>query len=441
MVAVTAAAFAIGLLAIAPMVAVAPLVVLAASILLLEGRARLPFLVFGGLAALQSSQDVNLLKVAYLAGVGIAVVGAVLRLQQPGAAEGVATAKARPLILVSGLFLVMIGLSFPVAIAYGTSPDAWLRDGSAYLLFAAAIVVGVDARASYSPRAIVWLLVIAGLVSTLSFTVQWVGSGWRGLADLPLQRLVLASFFLPAAIFTYASVRSMVTGARASLLWLACAAIVAALMLVTGTRSSLLLWIGPVAGLWFYRRHGHRVRVRLLVLSALLVAASLAGLQLAAIGAGTDPGRLLARFESIGTLVGNPGWDASLLDRLAQTKAGLQSFLSAPITGVGAGHLFRWMDGFGMAHESFILDAPTAFPAKFGLGGVAIAVAAAVLMIRWPGAIAARAPAAAAAWTGFVAIGVTWFLLFGAPWEEKGFSLAVALFVALAQGAGGSFRA
>ena len=422
--------FAIGSVAIAPMVAAIPLIALAASLLLLDGRSRLPFLVFGGLAALQSSQDVNLLKVVYLAGVGIAVAGSVMRLQH-GQAEGGRAMNAQPLIVVSGLFLVMIGLSFPVAMAYGTSLDAWLRDGSAYLLFAAAIVVGVDARASYSPRAIGWLLIVAGLISTLSFTVQWVGTGWRGLADLPVQRLVLSSFFLPAAIFTYASVRSILSGARAAMPWVACAATVAGLMLVTGTRSSLLLVIGPAAGLLVFRKNGRRVGTRLLPLSVLFLLVILAALQLASIGSIAETGRLLARFESIGGLLGNPRSDASLLDRLAQTSAGLQSFLGAPITGVGAGHLFRWIDGFGMSHESFILDAPTAFAAKFGLAGLGVAVASAVLMIRWVGASASRTPVAAAASAGFMAICATWFLLFGSPWEDKGFSLAVALFVAL----------
>jgi hypothetical protein len=416
-------------MAIAPMVAAVPFIVLAVSLLILDGRVRLPFLVFGGLLALQSSQDVNLLKVLYLAGVGIALAGSVRRLEAAAADKGLRSVKTRPLIVVSALLLAMIGLSFPLAMAYGTSPDAWLRDGSAYLLFAAAIVVGVDAAASYSSRAIVWLLVVAGLISTLSFTVQWVGSGWRGLADLPLQRLVLSSFFLPAAIFTYASVRSVFNGARASIPWVACAGIVAALMLVTGTRSSLLLAIGPAAGLWFYRKKGHRVEARLLTLGALLAIGIVAFLQFGAIGG--DTSRLLARFESIGSLLGNPGSDPSLLDRLAQTNAGLQAFLSAPITGVGAGHLFRWQDGIGLARESFILDAPTAFPAKFGLTGMVVAVAAAVLMIRWPRASASRSPVAAAAWTGFMALCATWFLLFGSPWEDKGFSLAVALLIAL----------
>jgi hypothetical protein len=396
---------------------------------MVDGRVRLPFLVFGGLLVLQSSQDVNLVKVLYLAGVGIAVAGSVIRLQNAPVAGGVMAVKARPLILVSGLFLVMIGVSFPVAMSYGTSPDVWLRDASAYLLFAAAIVVGVDAAASYSARAMVWLLVVAGLVSTLSFTVQWVGSGWRGLADLPLQRFVLSSFFLPAAIFTYASVRSVLSGARTSMPWVACAGLVAALMLVTGTRSSLLLGIGPVAGLWFYRKNGYRVGARLLTVGALFAIGIVAAVQLGAIGG--DTSRLLARFESIGSLLGNPGSDSSLLDRLAQTNAGLQSFLSAPIVGMGAGHLFRWQDGLGFARESFILDAPTAFLAKFGVTGAAVAVAGAALMIRWPSASAVRAPVATATWTGFMAIFTIWFLLFGSPWEEKGFSLAVALLIAL----------
>ena len=426
----TAAALAIGSMGITPTLAAVPLILLAAVILLVDGRVRLPFMVFGGLAVLQSSQDVNLLKVLYLAGVGIALSGSAIRLQNAPAGGGVMAVKARPLILVSGLFLLMIGLSFPVAMSYGTSPDAWLRDGSAYLLFVAALVVGVDAAASYSLRALVRLLLVAGLISTLSFTVQWVGSGWRGLADLPLQRLALSSFFLPAAIFTYASVRSVLSGARTSMPWVACAAIVAALMLVTGTRSSLLLGIGPAAGLWLYRKHRHRVGARLLALGAVFAIGIVAAVQLAATGG--DASRLLARFESIGRLLGNPASDSSLLDRLAQANAGLQSFLSAPISGVGAGHLFRWQDGLGLARESFILDAPTGFPAKFGLTGVAVAVAGAVLMIRWPRARGSRAPVAAAAWTGFMAISATWFLLFGSPWEDKGFSLAVALLIAVA---------
>jgi hypothetical protein len=414
---------------ITPALAAVPLILLAAVLLLVDGRVRLPFLVFGGLAVLQSSQDVNLLKVLYLAGVGIAVAGSVIRLQGALSVGGVIGVNARPLMLVSGLFLAMIGLSFPVAMSYGTSPDAWLRDASAYLLFAAAIVVGVDAAASYSPRAIVWLLVVTGLISTVSFTVQWVGSGWRGLADLPLQRVVLASFFLPAAIFTYASVRAVLSGARSSMPWVVCAGIVAALMLATGTRSSLLLGIGPVAGLWFYRKNGHRVGARLLTVGALFAVGIVVAVQLGAIGG--DTGRLLARFESIGSLLGNPGSDSSVLDRLAQTHAGLQSFLSAPITGVGAGHLFRWLDGLGLARESFILDAPTAFLAKFGLTGAAAALAAAALLIRWPRARASRAAVDAAAWAGFMAICAIWFLFFGSPWEEKGFSLAMALLIAL----------
>src|SRR5438105_11714481 len=78
-----AVAVAIGAaVAVNPLLAVLPAAALAGILLLVDARARILFLVFGGFLVLQSSNGVGSLKLVYLAGVFVSLGGALFRFSQ-----------------------------------------------------------------------------------------------------------------------------------------------------------------------------------------------------------------------------------------------------------------------------------------------------------------------------------------------------------------------
>ena len=251
-------------------VAVLPIAALAAALLLTDGRARTIFVVFAGLLILQRGEGLDMTKLAFFAGTGVSFVGAFLnvRRMQPTPVYGL----ARPLLTVSVAFFALGAFSLVIAHTNDVGLVAWLRDVVPYLLFASAPIFALDAQASFGRKGLVALLVTAGTMAALLFAVGWLER--RQIANLGLGSLGLASIIMPAALFSLAMSAALQADVRRPR-WLVLAAAILALLVATGTRTTIVLLVAPLAIALGARRQLATRSVRLALLGPVMVAATL----------------------------------------------------------------------------------------------------------------------------------------------------------------------
>ena len=350
-----------------PVAALVPLALLAGLLLLVDARARILFLIFGGLLTLQSSSGVGSLKLLYLAGILVSFAGALFRFTQ---SRDVSIRRfASPLLRVSVAMSALVAISFLVAEGHGVLRVDWLRDVAPYVLFATAPIFALDAQWAFGRRGLTRLLVLAGLVATASFSTHWLEQ--RHIAHLPFSQFALSSFFFPAALFAYATASALHARARRAR-WLFLAALVFALLVVTGTRSTLILAVAPVVVAFAARRYlsARFIRLVLLAPAAVLVIAVAVFSVVQVTHASTSMiSKRITILKGTGT-----SSDASYKDRQAQTRAARDVFYAHPVLGSGPGTYFTWQV-MGVGERSdFIIDSPLDFPAKFGLAGLAVIV-------------------------------------------------------------------
>jgi hypothetical protein len=413
------------------------------------GLARTIVVVFGALVVLQSSQELGILKIAYLVVASIVVLASILNVRRMWRSTVVAA--ARPWLIASSICAALVILSLPVAVARGTPISAWIRDAAAYGLLIAAPWLAVDMALSASRRALLAVTFAAGAATTVSYAVFWIQR--RHIADFSIDRLALPSLILASALFAVALALA-VSSDRHRYWWTAAAALTIGLLVFSGTRSSLaLLLVCPITLFASWRSdRGTPIRPRLLiamtpaVVAIMIVGATqirlAGGSPAAGSGPGTatggagpnasaaPPGRSLTeRYDSIGTVLA--GRDPSLQERLSQTRAVWAVFLMSPIVGGGLGVPIPWTDSTGVIHtdNAFTADTPVLVLAKFGLLGLALIAAlgwAAITTIRGLGA---GKRATGKSWLATIAFATAILVLmpFGWQLEDKGTALALVL--------------
>ena len=419
--------------------------------LVFDGRFRVAFILFGGMLALQSSPNLDTTKIGYLVGALICLAGATAAVWTERTTPAV---KLRaPWIAASAALALLIAMSFLVAQGEGTSPIDWMRDIAAYGLFAAVPVFALDAEASASRKLLVGMLVVAGLLGGLAWAVEWLSR--RQILELPFERLVFPSGQLPGMLYLFALATAFTAGKR-SLLWGLLAGVILGLFLITGTRSSLLLLIGPLAMAILAGRTHLRSTLLVLASHAVVAVAVVLAFQFALelpalVGSPTDadrgspvqsgspipigsaPNVIGERLGSLPAVFGNMSSDPSFKERLAQYQAAWALFASSPIVGVGPGHSIEWINVSGQLQTGYEADTPLVLPAKFGLIGVLVFL----------GAAAAYLSTVVIAWRKDRRSGITLTLVGFGVWtivglplgfavEDKGASLALMLLLALA---------
>jgi hypothetical protein len=350
-----------------PLAALLPVVALAGVLLLVDARARIVFLVFGGLLTLQSSDSFGLLKLLYLAGIFVSFGGALFGLSQ--SRDWFRRDLVMPLLRVSVALSALVMISLFVARQHDVARMDWLRDVAPYLLFALAPIFALDAQGAFSRKGLVRLLVGAGSLATVSYATYWLEQ--RNIAELPFSRFALASFFFPAALFTYAISAALQAYSRRTP-WLTLAALIFASLIVTGTRTALILILAPIVAAISARRHLSARFIRLALLAPvafLLMLAAAYSVVTVTHASKSLISKRIAILKDTGTAS-----DASYLDRQAQTQAAREVFYANPIFGAGPGTYFNWTVTNGEQHSAFILDSPVDFPAKFGIAGLAVVV-------------------------------------------------------------------
>lgn len=386
---------------------------------------RFSFLVIGGLISLSSSNQLNLVKDVYLAGVTVAVGAAIVasfkwhRRRQSHALA--------PLLVGSCAVLTVAVVSLPVAISAGNGFAPWLRDVAPYLLFAIAPLFVIDFEAHASRSYATGLFLVAATLSGISFGLQILQQ--RHVEGLPLSHLTFASLLFPAALFSFAIARWFRRGAR-SLLWLAISLILLLMLLATGTRSILVLLVAPCILAWASRGQGLVVWTRLGLLVAPLIVLFLLAASLGHY-AGRSESALIARLESAPGSLLKAGSDWSLVERANETSVAWQAFQQRPIVGFGPGHTFFWRTAYHTTRSGFDIDTPLSFLAKFGLTGVLALLAVGyglVSLLR--GSWSSSGGLARTALLGYLGICCVSWTLF-VPLEDKGVSFGFAFILLL----------
>ena len=414
--------------------------------LVFDGRIRVAFVLFGGMVALQSSATFDATKVAYLVGTLVCLAGALAAVWRARRTPEVALRLRW--IATSAALAVLIAISFLVAQSHGTSFTAWLRDVGAYALFAAVPIFALDAHASTSRKLLVGMLVLAGSLGGASWAVEWLGR--RQILDLPINRIVFPSGQLPSVLYLFAMATALTLGRR-SAAWAALAGVILGLFLLTATRSSLLLLIGPLVMAILVGRAHLRSSLRSVAVHGAVAVALVLVFQLGLVLAGplgigkvgepgssspaATPGPNVVgdHLGSLPGLLGNPGSDSSIKERVAQYQAAWALFVSSPIVGVGPGHSIDWTDVSGYPRAGFTADTPLVMPAKFGILGILVFLGAA-LAYGSTVLTAARRDRRSPITLTLIAYGL-WTIVglpLGFVLEDKGASLALMLLLALA---------
>jgi O-antigen ligase len=400
--------------------AVGPVLLLASS-----PRLRVVFFVFGGIFVFQSSPELTPLKLAFLGGAAVSVVGALVHsrtLRRHPAYFDVA-----PLLRASVAFVALVLVSLPVALAYGSSPTAWLRDVAPYVLFAAAPLLALDAQSAWSAHALRLLLLIAGIIGCAAFTATWLSA--RGIASVP--PIGLPTLLLGAALFAYA-VALVLEGERGSLVWALIASLVIAGLVSTGTRSAAVLLIAPLAIVVGSKQGSGGRTFRLLVVVPAIALVVVLGVRSVVTATGANTDALASRIELL-TQTGSAA-DGSFLERRLQTQGAWDMFVAAPVLGQGPGRPIAWTDAGGRVTEWQSVDSPLGYAAKFGVVGLLPLAVLAYGFVLTLQRIRCRARAITPAYlalVGYAAILVAWSAL-QVPFEDKGLASGFLLLLALA---------
>ena len=410
---------------------------------------RMALVLFGGMVALQSSPAFDLTKIAYLVVTALCLAAAILETWKRR--DSPSLRLAAPWLIASAGLAVLLVVALLVALSRGTPLLDSVRDLAPYALFAAAPILALDPDADRSRKAIIGMLVVAGVLGGLSWAVEWLGR--REIVDLPLDRLAFPSPQLPGMLYLFALATALTPGPSRRM-WNVLSGVTLALFLVTGTRSSLLLPLSALAMLAIAGRRNVPSSVtgfasHILVAAMLLLTFQYGPLVAAGLDIGgpapesgdpnaptsSAPDVIGDRYGTLPETIGNPTSDASIRERVAQYEAAWKLFLSSPIVGVGPGHAIEWVDVSGFARADFTADTPLILPAKFGLLGVLVFLGVAVVYAATTRRVLQRNRSSPVALT-LVGYGV-WFIAsvpLGFLVEDKGASLALMLLLALAFG-------
>jgi hypothetical protein len=321
--------------------------------------------------------------------------------------------------------LALLCLSALVATSGGTQIIAWARDASAYFFVICLPAVALDAGQHFTRKQLETLIVILGVAAAAGFAIDWISR--RDVSSLEVGRLILATTTLVALAFAYVITKAA-TGPHRSV-WILLSTVILAMMMVSGTRTNLVL-LAAAIGIVGTAAKGRVPINRLVTQMAFLVL--LAAISIPVLGRllTDDPQFLSKRIAAtVAVMTGKFATDGSFLERAHAYATAKAAFLQSPLVGLGPGHAFT--AGRSHSHYSTSLDTPWLVPAKLGLLGVAALIfyltSVLVCMARIRRATGGMA---------ILTVGRGWFAIllflvpFG-PWvEDRGFALALALFIA-----------
>ena len=383
------------------------------------------FLVFGAFFVFQSSAGLSPQKLGYMGGVGFAALASIYNINKNASAEW--RQKVRPAMFGAGLLAFWImGPTLIQSVMVNNVPIAmWARDALTYLLISAGVVVGADAGRFVTARFARLSALAVGLLAAGAFSATWISR--RGFGDIEPdgnQGFILGSMVaitLPLALcLVFGLGRKGV-----NFWWLLPAPIMLTAVLVTGTRTGFVLSLVLIGIIGAVKKCRVRLSKALLGVGlgagVIALALPLAGAWLSSEQFVQQRIDLMLRTIQLGF-----GQDYSGIIRERARQYCMDIFNESPLMGQGLGIYFPNPNPMS-APANFTLDTYAVYPAKFGIIGTAVVVTA-LLLISWSfmrkqdGRWLLENTAVRGAFVVWIAL-----LPFGAPTEDKGFALTIAL--------------
>lgn len=378
----------------------------------------------GALLVFQTSEGITLPKVAYLALVSLAVGLALVRL--PRILRAAWGQEMRLAVIGSGLlaaWVILVTLPYSVAVE-GVPVSAWARDAITYLLISAGVLIAIEAAATSSLKQVRILALGTGSVVAIGFSARWVGL--RGFGGAEASQTLLASFVGVAFPLALAFALALV-GPRIRPLYAFLGVFFLVALLVTGTRTAAVFGVVFLGLVGSHRK----LRAGVFRVVAGVGSAALAVVLLLPLAGATFSSEqfISQRFDAgVQALTGGLTQDRSGAIRARAYEFAADIWRDHVLMGQGLGRVFPDPSVAGFT-TSFSLDTPLSYPAKFGLIGTIVLVGCLALVAR---ALLRRGAhgytVESTAFRGTVVV-VLALLPFGAPTEDKGFALTVALAV------------
>jgi hypothetical protein len=372
--------------------------------------ARVAVVVIGGLVVFGSSSDVGPQKILYAgAFVFCAVIASIRLFLNPPTWF----APFRPVIVIGLIVLTCLMLS--TVANPGVDLTMTIRQGIFYVMMPFAPIIGIDAGRDAKSRVVMRWIGVIGCVAAVGFASDWLDR--RGISSLPIGRFVVSSLMLPALAFALAIVRAVYARGFARLLWLIPIVTIPAAMLVTGTRTNLIVFLALIGVL------GTKARRRVNLLGVVGLSVFALGmiavvLPVVADAVISQPGFLENRIQALQVVLdGNAGADQSYALRNEQYYYAAQWIGESPWFGKGLGFT-----------PPISLDTPLAVPLRVGLVGTA---AIALFLVAFVGASRRSAKLHGFTFmhttvTGFAIVALA-NLPFGTMIEDKGFAFSLLL--------------
>ena len=380
---------------------------------------RLVVVMLFGLFFLQTSGGVGTLKLIFM---GLLIYAWMLSLLDSRRADSAVRPDVEePIDKKLYGFLVVAGFLFLTSVVADSSATTdWMDVARGSVPFVMALLlplVGASAGASLSVLGSLWVAYIVGLGAAIAFFVDWTAR--RGVSVLAIDRLAASSLLLPGLGLSVSLVFLFHYGPRLRAVGIVGAVAIPALMLATGTRTNLLLFVVPVFMLLWDRSVPVVRRLIFAVMYPLILFLSLLLFSRLLV---SDSEFLLARVSMLWSSFGQG--DQSFSERSDATANALAVFKQSPVFGEGVNYAPRDLPAF---------DTPLATLARLGIVGfvalIIVFVGLILLALRSRSSSSWRSsPLLLASWLLFVAC--TAFL--GSPVDDRGFAFSVAMLVAIA---------
>lgn len=380
------------------------------TLIALKSWARMLVVVVGGMLVLGSSADVGASKLAYTAALVLCTLVSLLRLMVKPPVWGKAF---MPLI---GWGLIFLGcLAIGTVAGSGQDLLTVARQSLFYLMVLFAPIVGLDVGRDMKPMVVMRWIGVVGTIAAVGFATDWLNR--RGVSNLPVSKFVLSSLMLPALAFSLTLVRLTYAKGIARFLWIIPLTIIPAAMLVTGTRTNLILFFAIIGVIGATAKF--RVNVgRTVVLATLGVGIAFMSIPVLAPLVLNRPefidNRLQAAFN---VLSGSAEGDASFAGRSLQYGYANDLIAENPLFGMGPGY-----------SAPMSLDTPLATVVRLGIVGTIVLVAfllTAYFAIQRTGAIHGFSQMHTAV-RGLAVVFLA-NIPFGTPLEDRGFGFMVLL--------------
>lgn len=387
---------------------------------------RLMSLTLGALVTFQSSS--NALRLVFLLLVGLCLAFAIYDLTQ--SASRLVAREWRVMLVGSAAAFMYLLLTGPLAVTRGNTILDWARDVAPVLFAVSFPVIGMELGRKISYHRIIRLFVVVGVLSTVSFVLQWLTN--RDV--LAIGRITFGDDYLTASLFALCAALAAQRTTRVK--GQVAIAVVFGCVLLTGNRSLLALGLGLLGVVGSTRRKRMKWTT-LAATSLVLIGGLLLVVQVASTFIPGEKAFLYQRVQVTQRYL-QTGQDQSAQSRSVQTAMASQEFRKHPVFGAGPGHLYLdpyYLPGVSDPRRNrgsfFTLDTPMKLPAEYGILGICV-------LLGWLGSLVACATAwirrREASLVGNALRAFAWisigFLPFAITIEEKGFAIATCLFLA-----------